>query len=254
MGGGAGRAGTAFRAMRGGPVPDPDRPRIGSAALVADGLHARTDGFTSLAVLLGAGGAAAGWPAADPVVGLLITAAILLVLRGRGAGGVPAAAGRGGSRLVGQRRGALAAVDGVRGWGRCGCGGSAMRCAPRPTSWSTRADRGAGARAGGGGRACPDPRGAPAYRGDRCTPITSPRRAGTTRTRRWPTTLRTDSPGRGERAQQVSVIEQGTSGEPGGGEGGQGGRRMYSAREIIAWLRTSTGHRPACSRRRRTRR
>ena len=33
--------------------------RIGSAALVADGLHARTDGFTSLAVLLGAGGVAA---------------------------------------------------------------------------------------------------------------------------------------------------------------------------------------------------
>ncbi|MCZ1018708.1 cation diffusion facilitator family transporter [Streptomyces noursei] len=55
--------------------------RIGSAALVADGLHARTDGFTSLAVLLGAGGAALGWRAADPVVGLLITAAILLVLK-----------------------------------------------------------------------------------------------------------------------------------------------------------------------------
>ncbi|MEU2119832.1 cation diffusion facilitator family transporter [Streptomyces sp. NPDC016459] len=54
--------------------------KIGSAALVADGLHARTDGFTSLAVLLGAGGAALGWQAADPVVGLLITAAILLVL------------------------------------------------------------------------------------------------------------------------------------------------------------------------------
>jgi cation diffusion facilitator family transporter len=34
--------------------------RIGSAALVADGLHARTDGFTSLAVLLGAGGVALG--------------------------------------------------------------------------------------------------------------------------------------------------------------------------------------------------
>ncbi|MYT22863.1 cation diffusion facilitator family transporter, partial [Streptomyces sp. SID7760] len=45
--------------------------RIGSAALVADGLHARTDGFTSLAVLLGAGGAAVGWQGADPVVGLL---------------------------------------------------------------------------------------------------------------------------------------------------------------------------------------
>jgi cation diffusion facilitator family transporter len=55
--------------------------RIGSAALVADGLHARTDGFTSLAVLLGAGGAALGWRLADPVVGLLITAAILLVLK-----------------------------------------------------------------------------------------------------------------------------------------------------------------------------
>ncbi|MFJ5265398.1 cation diffusion facilitator family transporter [Streptomyces sp. NPDC088387] len=54
---------------------------IGSAALVADGLHARTDGFTSLAVLLGAGGSALGWQLADPVVGLAITAAIVLVLR-----------------------------------------------------------------------------------------------------------------------------------------------------------------------------
>ena len=55
--------------------------RIGSAALVADGLHARTDGFTSLAVLLGVGGAAIGWDWADPVVALLITVAILAVLR-----------------------------------------------------------------------------------------------------------------------------------------------------------------------------
>lgn len=55
--------------------------RIGSAALVADGLHARADGFTSLAVLLGAGGVALGWRQADPVIGLAITAAILLVLR-----------------------------------------------------------------------------------------------------------------------------------------------------------------------------
>src|SRR5579872_1626363 len=55
--------------------------RIGSAALVADGLHARTDGFTSLAVLAGAGGVALGWRWADPVVGLLITVAILSVLR-----------------------------------------------------------------------------------------------------------------------------------------------------------------------------
>jgi cation diffusion facilitator family transporter len=55
--------------------------RIGSAALVADGLHARTDGFTSLAVVLGAAGVAVGFPAADPVIGLVITVAILFVLR-----------------------------------------------------------------------------------------------------------------------------------------------------------------------------
>jgi cation diffusion facilitator family transporter len=55
--------------------------RIGSAALVADGLHARTDGITSLAVVLGATGVALGWPAADPIIGLLISVAILLVLR-----------------------------------------------------------------------------------------------------------------------------------------------------------------------------
>ncbi|SEP53311.1 cation diffusion facilitator family transporter [Amycolatopsis saalfeldensis] len=56
--------------------------QIGSAALVADGLHARTDGFTSLAVLLAAGGSWLGWRWADPVVGLLITTAILSVLWG----------------------------------------------------------------------------------------------------------------------------------------------------------------------------
>ncbi|WP_186628215.1 cation diffusion facilitator family transporter [Rhodococcus sp. BP22] len=55
--------------------------QIGSAALVADGLHARTDGFTSLAVVIGAGGVALGFPLADPIVGLIITAAILVVLR-----------------------------------------------------------------------------------------------------------------------------------------------------------------------------
>lgn len=55
--------------------------RIGSAALVADGLHARTDGFTSLAVLLGAAGVALGWRQADPIIGLVITLAILGVLR-----------------------------------------------------------------------------------------------------------------------------------------------------------------------------
>lgn len=54
---------------------------IGSAALVADGLHARTDGLTSLAVVLGAGGVAMGWQHADALVGLAITVAILAILR-----------------------------------------------------------------------------------------------------------------------------------------------------------------------------
>lgn len=49
---------------------------IGSAALVADGLHARADGLTSLAVLAAAGGAALGWRQADPVAGLIIALAI----------------------------------------------------------------------------------------------------------------------------------------------------------------------------------
>ncbi|HEX6501371.1 MAG TPA: cation diffusion facilitator family transporter [Micromonosporaceae bacterium] len=55
--------------------------RIGSAALVADGLHARTDGFTSLAVVLAAAGSAIGWRWADPVIGLVIAVAIVLVLK-----------------------------------------------------------------------------------------------------------------------------------------------------------------------------
>ncbi len=54
--------------------------RIGSAALVADGQHARTDGLTSLGVLAGAIGAAFGFDRADPIAGLAITVVILLVL------------------------------------------------------------------------------------------------------------------------------------------------------------------------------
>ncbi|MBR1090859.1 cation transporter [Bradyrhizobium manausense] len=49
---------------------------INSAALIADGYHARTDGFTSLAVVFGAVGVWLGFPLADPIVGLLITIAI----------------------------------------------------------------------------------------------------------------------------------------------------------------------------------
>ena len=55
--------------------------KIGSAALVADGLHARTDGFTSLAVVFGGLGVLAGFPLADPLVGLGIAVTILFVLK-----------------------------------------------------------------------------------------------------------------------------------------------------------------------------
>ena len=55
--------------------------KIRSAALVADGYHARTDGFTSLAVLFGAGGVWLGFRQADPIVGLIITVAILFILK-----------------------------------------------------------------------------------------------------------------------------------------------------------------------------
>jgi cation diffusion facilitator family transporter len=51
--------------------------QINSAALIADGYHARTDGLTSLAVVLGAVGVWMGYVLADPIVGLVITAAIL---------------------------------------------------------------------------------------------------------------------------------------------------------------------------------
>ncbi|MFX1821327.1 cation diffusion facilitator family transporter [Pseudarthrobacter sp. CC4] len=56
--------------------------RIGSAALVADGIHARTDGFTSLAVVAGVTGIWLGFPLADPIIGLLISAAIAVLLWG----------------------------------------------------------------------------------------------------------------------------------------------------------------------------
>ncbi len=53
---------------------------IHSAALIADGYHARVDGLTSLAVLGGAAGIGLGFPLADPIVGLLITVLILRIV------------------------------------------------------------------------------------------------------------------------------------------------------------------------------
>ena len=54
---------------------------IGSAALVADGQHARVDGFTSLSVLLGVVGVLLGFPIVDPIVGVGISIAILFIVK-----------------------------------------------------------------------------------------------------------------------------------------------------------------------------
>jgi cation diffusion facilitator family transporter len=65
--------------------------RLRSPALVADGYHARTDGFVSLGVMLSAALVALGLPIADPIIALIITAVILRItaeswrtVRGRG--------------------------------------------------------------------------------------------------------------------------------------------------------------------------
>lgn len=54
--------------------------QMNSAALIADGYHARTDGLTSLAVVIGAVGVWLGFPLADPIIGLLITLAIFVIV------------------------------------------------------------------------------------------------------------------------------------------------------------------------------
>lgn len=54
---------------------------MGSEAMVADGLHARADGLTSLAVLIAAGATALGFPIIDPMIGLLIGVSILFITK-----------------------------------------------------------------------------------------------------------------------------------------------------------------------------
>ncbi|WP_214370917.1 cation diffusion facilitator family transporter [Pseudonocardia sp. H11422] len=87
--------------------------RIGSAALVADGLHARTDALTSAAVLLSAGGAAIGWRWADPVIGLVITAVIGAVTVGAARHVLARLMDAVDPALVEQATGTLNQVDGV---------------------------------------------------------------------------------------------------------------------------------------------
>jgi cation diffusion facilitator family transporter len=53
--------------------------RLSSPALIADGYHARSDGFVSLAVVASATVVAAGFELADPIIGLVITVVILRI-------------------------------------------------------------------------------------------------------------------------------------------------------------------------------
>ena len=53
--------------------------RLHSAALIADGNHARADGYVSLAVVASAAIVAVGYPRADPLIGLTITLVILRI-------------------------------------------------------------------------------------------------------------------------------------------------------------------------------
>jgi cation diffusion facilitator family transporter len=115
--------------------------RIGSAALVADGLHARIDGLASMAVLLAVGGMAIGWAWADPVTGLLIMVAILAVLRQAALEicrrlmmpWTPHWSTRP-NRSCGTRRGYSTSA-------RSGSAGSAINCAASARWWSMRARR-----------------------------------------------------------------------------------------------------------------
>jgi cation diffusion facilitator family transporter len=53
--------------------------RLSSPALIADGYHARTDGFVSLAVVASAAAVALGFELGDPIIGLVITIVILRI-------------------------------------------------------------------------------------------------------------------------------------------------------------------------------
>jgi cation diffusion facilitator family transporter len=87
---------------------------IGSAALVADGLHARTDGLSSLGVLAGALGVAAGFERADAIAGLVIAALIVSVLREAAADVIARLMDAVDPALTDQARQVLVGVDGVQ--------------------------------------------------------------------------------------------------------------------------------------------
>lgn len=92
---------------------------IRSAALVADGLHARVDGLTSLAVAAGAAGVWLGFDRADPIVGIIVAIAILGVLQSAGRDIFGRLMDRVDPELVDTIEQTTASVDGVRDVNTC---------------------------------------------------------------------------------------------------------------------------------------
>ncbi|HKY78266.1 MAG TPA: cation diffusion facilitator family transporter [Acidimicrobiia bacterium] len=90
---------------------------IGSAALVADGLHARTDGLSSLGVLAGALGVVAGFEQADAIAGLVIAALIVSVLRQAAGDVIARLMDAVDPALADRARRVLTGVEGVEGVG-----------------------------------------------------------------------------------------------------------------------------------------
>ncbi len=122
---------------------------ISSAALIADGLHARTDGLTSLAVVAGAIGVWLWFPIADPIVGMLITVAIFgIVWQSARACRRPCQRHRQGQRGEGPLGGPQASCRCCGGHRRerSACGGQRHYCQAarrtlRPHSGACRRDR-----------------------------------------------------------------------------------------------------------------
>ncbi|MDQ3639517.1 MAG: cation transporter [Actinomycetota bacterium] len=113
--------------------------KIGSAALVADGQHARADGFTSLAVVAGSLGVALGYPVLDPLVGLAITAAILFIVKDSALSMWRRMMDAVEPEIVWSIEEAAVGIPGVEGVRRSGLAGSAIAYTRRSRSGCPRA-------------------------------------------------------------------------------------------------------------------
>ena len=90
---------------------------IRSLALMAEGHHARVDALTSLGVVVGLGLVALGFPLADPIVGLIITALIFSIVFEVGKDLIPRIVGKADADEIEEIRSAAKKIEGVEGVG-----------------------------------------------------------------------------------------------------------------------------------------